>query len=182
MYTQAARNRLRLPKPLIDISPQKLAKATEVNCEQFAIHTARSVGGQVHKDYPAGATVGETREWLDRKYQNAINYALHNLGAASKLIGEGEAAIGLFTRALQHDEKSGRRGVSGNTCTWLAELMLSIRDDREASLKYLKQAATDRHWIAGGWLKRHFEKGTAFEPARNDEDFLAVVNAPVVTE
>ena len=134
------------------------------------------------EDYPAGATVGETREWLDRKYQSAINCALHNLGAACKLIGEGEAAIRLFRRALQHDEKSGRRGRTGNTCTWIAELMLSIRNDRGASLRYLKQAATDRRWVADGFLKRHFERGTAFEPARNDEEFLAVVNAPVVTE
>ena len=38
-----------MPKPLVDISPKQMAKATEVNCEQFAIHTAHSVGGQVHK-------------------------------------------------------------------------------------------------------------------------------------
>ncbi len=145
MYTQAARNRLRLPKPLIDISPQKLAKATEVNCEQFAIHTARSVGGQVHKEsdatwvlstQPGGANQivsprfkgGTTKLRLDEIltcYAEAEQFLSLNgepLGAATLCIGGGVA--GLYDVGVV--KKARRQGigtaVTGGACLFAHQL------------------------------------------------------------
>lgn len=125
--------------------------------------------------YPAEASVAEIREWLDKKYRTGISYAMHNLAAGCTQIGEGEIAIRLFKRVIEHDEKRDIHRVNGNVNMWLAALMLSVRNDRNASLEYLKGAATDRRWAAAGWIKKRFEMDAAFESVRNDEEFLAVV-------
>ena len=69
----------------------------------------------------------------------------------------------------------------GRIMAWLAAMMLKFRNDREASLEYLKRAHEDRRRAARGSIKRFFKENDAFESVRHDPEFLAVVNAPVVS-
>ena len=78
-------------------------------------------------------------------------------------------------------EKCGKR-VHTFLNTRLSSLMLNVRNDRDASLEYLKRAAADRRWVASGRAKQYFEAEVAFEAVRNDEAFLAVVNGPMISE
>jgi hypothetical protein len=50
MNNPISRSELRLPKPLTDLTLHRIAKAAEVNHELFGILTARSAGGQIHKE------------------------------------------------------------------------------------------------------------------------------------
>ena len=69
--------------------------------------------------------------------------------------------------------------------------MLSIRNDHDAGLAYLKQAVHEadlesikyaaekrRNQGARRWLKNSFENWLDFDPVRNDPEFVAVVNDP----
>ena len=130
--------------------------------------------------YPQGDSVAEIRGWVTKKYFTGILYATHNLAAGCARIDEGEAAIRLFHRVAEHEQEHKGR-VGGNVYTWLASLVLKFRDDRQASLDYLKQASEDRRWVASGWIKRTFEQDV-FDSVRNDPAFLAVVNESVISK
>ena len=144
----------------------------------------RKVGG-----YPTGGSVADIRRWLDRKYFIAIHIAMTCLALGCAEVGEGEAAIGLLNRAAQHweqrrdhiEEKVRVWSSGGRIMAWLAAMMLKFRNNREASLEYLKRAHEDRRRAARGSIKRFFENEDAFESVRHDPEFLAVVNAPVVS-
>ena len=130
--------------------------------------------------YPQGDSVAEIRGWVTKKYFTGILYATHNLAAGCARIDEGEAAIRLFHRVAEHEQQYKGR-VGGNVYTWLASLVLKFRDDRQASLEYLKQASEDRRWVASGWIKRTFEQ-EIFDSVRNDPAFLAIVNESVFND
>ena len=130
--------------------------------------------------YPQGDSVAVIRNWVEKKYFTGILYATHNLAAGCARIDEGEAAIRLFQRMAEHEEQHKGR-VGGIVYTWLASLVLKFREDRHASLEYLKQASEDRRWVASGWIKRTFEQ-EIFVSVRNDPAFLAVVNESVISE
>ncbi len=139
-------------------------------------------------DYPTGGSVADIRHWLNRKYFIGIHIATTCLALGCSEIGEGEAAIRLLNRAAQHweqhrdyiEEKGMVWSSGGRIMAWLAAMALKFRNDREASLEYLKRAHEDRRRAARGSIKRFFETDDAFEPVRHDPEFLAVVNAPVV--
>ena len=141
-------------------------------------------------DYPTGGSVADIRRWLSRKYFIAIHIATTCLALGCAEVGEGEPAIRLLNRAAQHWEQ--RRNYIGEKVTvwssegkimaWLAAMTLKFRNDREASLEYLKRAHEDRRRTARGSIKRFFEEEEAFESVRHDPEFLAVVNAPVVSQ
>ena len=145
--------------------------------------TYRNAGG-----YPTGGSVADIRRWLSRKYFIAIHIATTCLALGYAEVGEGEAAIRLLKRAAQHWDQR-RNYIKGEVRVWssggrlmayLAAMTLRFRNDRGASLEYLKHAHEDRRRAARGSLKRFFEEEDAFESVRHDPDFLAVVNAPVV--
>ena len=139
--------------------------------------------------YPTGGSVADLRRWLDRKYFIAIHIATTCLALGCSEIEEGEAAIRLLNRAAQHWERHRDHveetvmvwSSGGRIMAWLAAMMLKFRNDREASLEYLKRAHEDRRRAARGSIKRFFENEDAFESVRHDPEFLAVVNAPVVS-
>ena len=145
----------------------------------------RNAGG-----YPTGGSVADIRRWLSRKYFIAIHIATTCLALGYAEVGEGEAAIRLLNRAAKHWDK--RRDYieeevkvwssGGRIMAYLAAMTLKFRNDREASLAYLKRAHEDRRRAARGSIKRFFEEDEAFESVRHDPDFLAVVNAPVVSQ
>jgi RNA polymerase sigma factor (sigma-70 family) len=145
----------------------------------------RKTGG-----YPTGGSVADIRRWLNRKYFIAIHIATTCLALGCSEVGEGEAAIHLLNRAAQHweqrqdhvEEKVRVWSSGGRIMAWLAVMMLKFRNDREASLEYLKRAHEDRRRAARGSIKRFFEEADAFESVRHDPEFLAVVNAPVVSQ
>ena len=147
--------------------------------------TYRNAGG-----YPTGGSVADIRRWLNRKYFIAIHIATTCLALGCAEVGEGEAAIRLLNRAAQHWDQ--RRNYiegevrvwssGGRIMAWLAAMTLKFRNDREASLEYLKRAHEDRRRAARGSIKRFFEEDEAFESVRHDPEFLAVVNAPVVSQ
>ena len=145
----------------------------------------RNAGG-----YPTGGSVADIRNWLNRKYFIAIHIATTCLALGCAEVGEGEAAIRLLKRAAQHweqrrdyiEEKVRVWSSEGKIMAWLAAMTLKFRNDREASLEYLKRAHEDRRRAARGSIKRFFEEDDAFEPVRHDPEFLAVVNAPVVSQ
>ena len=140
--------------------------------------------------YPTGGSVVDIRNWLNRKYFIAIYIATTCLALGCAEVGEGESAIRLLKRAAQHWEQ--RRDYiqeevrvwssGGRIMAWLAAMTLKFRNDREASLEYLKRAHEDRRRAARGSIKRFFEEDDAFESVRHDPKFLAVVNAPVVSQ
>lgn len=130
--------------------------------------------------YPQGDSVAQIRSWVTKKYFTGILYATHNLAAGCARIDEGEAAIRLFQRVAEHEQQYKDR-VGGNVYTWLASLVLKFRDDRQASLEYLKRASEDRRWAASGWIQRTFEQAV-FDSVRNNPAFLAVVNEPVISD
>ena len=140
-------------------------------------------------DYPTGGSVADIRYWLNRKYFIAIHIATTCLALGCAEVGEGEAAIRLLNRAAQHwaqrqnyiGEKVRVWSSEGKIMAWLAAITLKFRNDREASLEYLRRAHQDRRRAARGSIKRFFEEDEAFESVRHDPEFLAVVNAPVVT-
>ncbi len=144
----------------------------------------RKAGG-----YPTGGSVAAIRRWLDRKYFIAIHIATTCLALGCAEVGEGEAAIRLLNRAAQHweqrqdhvEKKVRVWSSGGRIMAWLAAMMLKFRNNREASLEYLKRAHEDRRRAASGSIKRFFENEDAFESVRHDPEFLAVVNAPVVS-
>ena len=144
----------------------------------------RKAGG-----YPTGGSVADIRRWLDRKYFIAIHIATTCLALGCAEVGEGEAAIRLLNRAAQHweqrqdhvEKKVRVWSSGGRIMAWLAAMMLKFRNNREASLEYLKRAHEDRRRAASGSIKRFFENEDAFESVRRDPEFLAVVNAPVVS-
>ena len=144
----------------------------------------RKTGG-----YPTGGSVTDIRRWLNRKYFIAIHIATTCLALGCSEVGEGEAAIRLLNRAAQHweqrrdyiEEKVMVWSSGGRIMAWLAAMTLKFRNDREASLEYLKRAHEDRRRAARGSIKRFFEEDDAFESVRHDPEFLAVVNAPVVS-
>ena len=139
--------------------------------------------------YPTGGSVADIRRWLNRKYFIAIHIATTCLALGCSEVGEGEAAIRLLNRAAQHweqrrdyiEEKVMVWSSGGRIMAWLAAMTLKFRNDREASLEYLKRAHEDRRRAARGSIKRFFEEDDAFESVRHDPEFLAVVNAPVVS-
>ena len=139
-------------------------------------------------DYPTGGSVADIRYWLNRKYFIAIHITTTCLALGCAEVGEGEAAIRLLNRAAQHwdqrrDYIEGKVRVwssGGRIMAWLAAMTLKFRNDREASLEYLRRAHEDRRRAARGSIKRFFEEDDAFESVRHDPEFLAVVNAPVV--
>ncbi len=145
----------------------------------------RNAGG-----YPTGGSVADIRRWLSRKYFIAIHIATTCLALGCAEVGEGEAAIRLLKRAAQHWEqrhdyiKEEVRVWSsgGRIMAYLAAMTLKFRNDREASLAYLKRAHEDRRRAARGSIKRFFEEDDAFECVRHDSEFLTVVNAPVVSQ
>ena len=140
-------------------------------------------------DYPMGGSVADIRRWLNRKYFVAIHIATTCLALGCAEVGDGEAAIRLLHRAAQHWER--RRNYikeevrvwssGGRIMAYLAAMTLKFRNDREASLEYFKRAHEDRRRAARGSIKRFFEEDDAFESVRHDPEFLAVVNAPVVS-
>ena len=130
--------------------------------------------------YPQGDSVAVIRNWVEKKYFTGILYATHNLAAGCARIDEGEAAIRLFQRVAEYEQQHKGR-VGGIVYTWLASLVLKFREDRHASLEYLKQASEDRRWVASGWIKRTFEQ-EIFVSVRNDPAFLAVVNESVISD
>ena len=134
--------------------------------------------GQV-ETYPQGENVEAIQNWVKKKYFTGILYAAHNLAAGCARIEEGEAAIRLFQLTAEHEQQHKGRG-GGNVYGWLAHLVLKFRDDRRASLEYLRRASEDRRWVASGWVKRSFEQDV-FDPVRNDPAFLAVVNESVIS-
>ena len=144
----------------------------------------RKAGG-----YPTGGSVAAIRRWLDRKYFIAIHIATTCLALGCAEVGEGEAAIRLLNRAAQHweqrqdhvEKKVRVWSSGGRIMAWLAAMMLKFRNNREASLEYLKRAHEDRRRAASGSIKRFFENEDAFESVRHDPEFLAVVNALVVS-
>ena len=141
-------------------------------------------------DYPTGGSVADIRYWLNRKYFIAIHIATTCLALGCAEVEEGEAAIRLLKRAAQHWEQrhdyiEGKVRVwssEGKIMAWLAAMTLKFRNDREASLEYLRRAHEDRRRAARGSIKRFFEEEEAFESVWHDPDFLAVVNAPVVNQ
>lgn len=141
-------------------------------------------------DYPTGGSVADIRYWLNRKYFIAIHIATTCLALGCAEVGEGEAAIRLLKRAAQHweqrhnyiEEKVRVWSSEGKIMAWLAAMTLKFRNDREASLEYLRRAHEDRRRAARGSIKRFFEEEDAFESVRHDPEFLAVVNAPVVSQ
>ncbi len=140
--------------------------------------------------YPTGGSVADSRRWLGRKYFIAIHIATTCLALGYAEVGEGEAAIRLLKRAAQHwdqrrnyvEEEVRVWSSGGRIMAWLAAMTLKFRNDREASLEYLKRAHEDRRRAARGSIKRFFEEDPAFESVRRDPEFLAIVNAPIVSE
>ena len=140
-------------------------------------------------DYPTGGSVVDIRSWLNRKYFVAIHIATTCLALGCAEVGDGEAAIRLLNRAAQHweqrhdyiEEKVRVWSSGGRIMASLAAMTLKFRNDRKASLEYLKRAHEDRRRAARGSIKRFFETDDAFESVRHDPEFLAVVNAPVVS-
>ena len=145
----------------------------------------RKTGG-----YPTGGSVTDIRRWLNRKYFIAIHIATTCLALGCSEVGDGDAAIRLLNRVAQHweqhrdyiEEKVMVWSSGGRIMACLAAMMLKFRNDREASLEYLKRAHEDRRRAARGSIKRFFEEDDAFESVRHDPEFLAVVNAPVVSQ
>ena len=146
--------------------------------------TYRNAGG-----YPTGGSVADIRYWLNRKYFIAIHITTTCLALGCSEVGDGDAAIRLLNRAAQHweqrrdyiEEKVMVWSSGGRIMACLAAMTLKFRNDREASLEYLKRAHEDRRRAARGSIKRFFEEDDAFESVRHDPEFLAVVNAPVVS-
>jgi RNA polymerase sigma factor (sigma-70 family) len=144
----------------------------------------RKTGG-----YPTGGSVVDIRRWLNRKYFIGIHIATTCLALGCAEVGDGDAAIRLLNRVAQHweqrrdyiEEKVMVWSSGGRIMAWLAAMTLKFRNDREASLEYLKRAHEDRRRAARGSIKRFFEEDDAFESVRHDPEFLAVVNAPVVS-
>ena len=140
--------------------------------------------------YPTGGSVTDIRRWLNRKYFIAIHIATTCLALGCAEVGDGDAAIRLLNRAAQHweqrrdyiEEKVMVWSSGGRIMACLAAMMLKFRNDREASLEYLKRAHEDRRRAARGSIKRFFEEDDAFESVRHDPEFLVVVNAPVVSQ
>ena len=134
--------------------------------------------------------MADIRRWLNRKYFIALHIATTCLALGCAEVGDGEAAIRLLNRAAQHWER--RRDYieeevmvwasGGRIMAYLAALTLKFRNDHEAGLEYLKHAHEDRRRAARGSIKRFFEADDAFESVRHDPEFLAVVNAPVVSQ
>ena len=147
--------------------------------------TYRNAGG-----YPTGGSVADIRYWLNRKYFIAIHITTTCLALGCSEVGDGDAAIRLLNRVAQHweqrrdyiEEKVMVWSSGGRIMACLAAMMLKFRNDREASLEYLKRAHEDRRRAARGSIKRFFEEADAFESVRHDPEFLAVVNAPVVSQ
>jgi RNA polymerase sigma factor (sigma-70 family) len=145
----------------------------------------RKTGG-----YPTGGSVVDIRRWLNRKYFIGIHIATTCLALGCAEVGDGDAAIRLLNRVAQHweqrrdyiEEKVMVWSSGGRIMAWLAAMTLKFRNDREASLEYLKRAHEDRRRAARGSIKRFFEEADAFESVRHDPEFLAVVNAPVVSQ
>ena len=141
-------------------------------------------------DYPTGGSVADIRRWLGRKYFIAIHIATTCLALGCAEVGDGDAAIRLLNRAAQHWDQR-RDYIEGEIRVWssggrimayLAAMTVKFCNDREASLAYLKRAHEDRRRAARGSIKRFFEEDDAFESVRHDPEFLAVVNAPVVSQ
>ena len=140
--------------------------------------------------YPTEGSVADIRRWLNRKYFIAIHIATTCLALGCAEVGEGEAAIRLLKRAAQHweqrrdyiEEKVKVWSSGGRIMAWLAAMTLKFRNDRKASLEYFKRAHEDRRRAARGSIKRFFEENDAFESVQHDPEFLAVVNAPVVSQ
>ena len=134
--------------------------------------------------------MADIRYWLNRKYFIAIHIATTCLALGCAEVEEGEAAIRLLNRAAQHWEQ--RRNYigekvrvwssGGRIMAWLAAMTLKFRNDREASLEYLRCAHEDRRRAVRGSIKRFFEEDKAFKSVRHDPEFLAVVNAPIVSQ
>ena len=145
----------------------------------------RNAGG-----YPTGGSVANIRRWLNRKYFIAIHIATTCLALGCSEVGDGDAAIRLLNRTAQHweqrrdyiEEKVTVWSSGGRIMAWLAAMTLKFRNDREASLEYLKRAHEDRRRAARGSIKRFFEEDDAFESVRHDPEFLVVVNTPVVSQ
>ena len=124
--------------------------------------------------------MADIRRWLNRKYFIAIHIATTCLALGYAEVGEGEAAIRLLHRAAQHWEQ--RRNYieeevrvwssGGRIMAYLAAMTLKFRNDREASLEYLKCAHQDRRRAARGSIKHFFEENDAFESVRYDPEFL----------
>ena len=145
----------------------------------------RKTGG-----YPTGGSVVDIRRWLNRKYFIGIHIATTCLALGCAEVGDGDAAIRLLNRVAQHWEQR-RDYVEEKVMVWssggrimacLAAMTLKFHNDREASLEYLKRAHEDRRRAARGSIKRFFEEDNAFESVRHDPEFLAVMNAPVVSQ
>ena len=138
--------------------------------------------------YPESTnTVAEIRGWLDDIYASSIGAAVDNLGSICGQIGRGADVLDLFIPFAREIDKRGQR-ISGLVNTRLAALMLNVRNDRDASLEYLKRATADygkktiSQRFGPHFLKRSFENDDAFESVRNDPEFLEVVNAPVINQ
>jgi tetratricopeptide (TPR) repeat protein len=128
-----------------------------------------------------GAPLVELHAFIDRQYRRGIDWSTFNLAIGYLQLDEGETALRLFQTYRDYRIENGITRGRGNFHMWLAGLMLSVRQDREAALDHLRQAAQDSDFVARGQLKKRFFNG-GFDSVVEDEDFLAVVNTSVLHE
>lgn len=119
-----------------------------------------------------GSAQGEEAKKSDNEtYRRHVAGGYNNLGVMCRVLGEKEQAIHFLNHALEFEPQWGFTNVS------LAALMLDVRNDRKASLAYLRHAAQHRHWALRGWLEGQFFELEEFAPVREDPEFLAIVQS-----
>lgn len=127
------------------------------------------------------APLVELRAFIDQKYRKGIAWSTFNLAIGYLKLDEGETALRLFQTYRDYRIENGITRERGNFHMWMAGLILSVRQDREAALDHLRQAAADSDFVARGQLKQRFFNG-GFDSVVEDEDYLAVVNTSVLHE
>jgi RNA polymerase sigma factor (sigma-70 family) len=103
--------------------------------------------------------------WAGHAYHNIAVRALDH-GAKDR-----EEALRLMLRAAELRDCPA-------TDLILAEWVLSVEGDRGAALGHFKKAVVGYERRGDiGWLRQEFERAGEFEPARNDPEFLAVIES-----
>lgn len=138
---------------ILTAAEENLLEYEQEWCEVLEATSAKSVGYKASQD---------------AMYRRYIGGSYHNLGWNCRRIGEGNLAIRFFGRALEFMPKSGLANM------YMAALMLGVKNNREASLIYMRRAIQDRLFALDD-AEHLFLDAHEFSPVRKDPEFLALI-------
>ena len=122
----------------------------------------------------AGGPLERIRADLYEQYRRGVGWSAGNLACDCTFSGEKEMAIRLFEENMAYSRGQGWGEPEGNWHLWMAGLKLEVRQDREAALYHLRQAARDSRIVAKGDLKRRFGH------MRHDAEFKEIIDTAVL--